>query len=73
MPIVGIEPELCGGCRKCEQICPADVIRINNESGKAFIQYPEDCVTCFKCLADCAQNAITMSVVETSPLFTSWG
>lgn len=73
MAIKKIDLELCISCGKCERCCPADVIRINKENKKAFIQYPEDCVICFWCLLECPTNAITVSEVKTSPYFTSWG
>jgi len=73
MAIEKIDRDRCIGCGNCERCCPADVIRIDEESTKALIQYPEDCVMCFWCLTECSQNAITMSDQKTSPYFTSWG
>jgi len=68
-----INPELCIGCGKCVKCCPADSIRIDKESGKAFAKYPEDCATCCLCMLECPKDAITMSFVKTSSYFTSWG
>jgi len=68
-----INSELCNGCGKCAERCPADVIRVSGETGKAFIQYPEDCVLCLQCLLECSQNAIALSAIRNSSVFTSWG
>jgi len=74
MAIERIDPELCNGCGICVSSCPADVIRMDRESKKAVIQYPQDCVMCCWCIAECPQDAVTISpAVTTYPLFTSWG
>ena len=75
MAIEKINSELCNGCGLCVESCPADVIRLSKETGKAYIRYLEDCATClgFKCLTECPKNAITMSIGKSAPLFTSWG
>lgn len=74
MAIERIDPALCNGCSKCVKSCPADVIRMDIKTSKAIICYPEDCVMCCWCIAECPQGAVFIStVVKTSPLFTSWG
>jgi NAD-dependent dihydropyrimidine dehydrogenase PreA subunit len=73
MAIEGIDPGLCNGCGICVSSCPADVIRMDKESKKAVVKYPQDCIVCCWCLAECPQKAILFSPVKTSPLFTSWG
>jgi len=73
MAIERIDAELCNNCGRCVRSCPADVIREDKEIKKATVQYPDDCVMCFWCLAECPKNAITMSAAKTAPLFTSWG
>jgi NAD-dependent dihydropyrimidine dehydrogenase PreA subunit len=74
MAMVQINLELCNGCGICVKSCPADVIRMNTENKVAIILYPEDCVVCCWCIAECPQEAVIISpVVKTSPLFTSWG
>ena len=73
MAIERIDSEFCIGCGNCESSCPVDVIRIDEASKKAYIAYPEECMLCCWCLTECAQNAITVTPVKTSPLFSSWG
>ena len=74
MTIERIDPALCNGCDICVKSCPADVIRMNMKIRKAVIAYPDDCVVCCWCIAECPQGAIVISPgVKTSPLITSWG
>jgi len=74
MAIDRINHELCNGCGICVNCCPADVIRLDPLIKKAIIQYPEDCVVCCWCIAECPQGAVFVSAaLKTSPLFTSWG
>ena len=73
MSIERIDPGLCSGCGICVLSCPADVIRIDQETKKAVVRYPQECVVCCWCLVECPQDAIHISPLRTSPLFTSWG
>ncbi|HWQ46624.1 MAG TPA: ferredoxin family protein [Longilinea sp.] len=74
MAIERIDTELCTGCGICVNSCPVDVIRFDKESKKAVIRYPQDCVVCCWCVAECPQGAVFITpVARTSPLFTSWG
>ena len=52
-----IDDSKCVGCGVCVQKCPLDTIRLN-EQGKAFIAYPDDCMTCFVCERLCPAKAI---------------
>jgi ferredoxin len=42
MSIELIDPELCNGCGICVNSCSVDVIRMDTETEKAIIRYPED-------------------------------
>ena len=71
MSIESIDAELCNGCGICVQICPMDVIRMDDE--KAVIRYPEDCMLCEFCALDCPVQAIIISPQKSAPLLVSWG
>jgi NAD-dependent dihydropyrimidine dehydrogenase PreA subunit len=74
MSNVRIDPGLCNGCGICVKSCPADVIRMEKDSKKAVIRYPEECVICCWCFVECPEEAVFISpAVKTAPLFTSWG
>ncbi len=73
MAIEKIDQELCIGCGDCVNSCPMDVIRMDEETGKAVIRYGEDCMICDQCALDCPVDAITVTSSKTSPLTLSWG
>ncbi len=49
------------GCRVCIDVCPLDVLRINEASGKAFMAYDE-CWYCMPCEADCPTGAVKVNI-----------
>lgn len=61
MSIVKIDEALCNGCTICVEDCPMDVIRMNEDKGKAYIAYTEDCGTCYLCSDGCPVEAIQVS------------
>ena len=69
---IDIDSVLCNGCGICVRNCPMDVIRMDKESGKACIRYPEDCMLCGICL-DCPQKAIHLAKDHTQPIILGWG
>jgi NAD-dependent dihydropyrimidine dehydrogenase PreA subunit len=71
MPIEKIEG--CKACRTCFDVCPMDVIRMNEETGLAEIRYPQDCQVCNLCVVFCPEGAITITKEKDSPLMTAWG
>jgi NAD-dependent dihydropyrimidine dehydrogenase PreA subunit len=73
MSIEKIDPELCTGCGICVNSCSVDVIRMDENTEKAVIQYPEDCMLCEFCVLDCPEDAITVTPDKEAPLIVSWG
>lgn len=63
----------CIGCTTCVQVCPTDVIRIDEKTNKAIIKYPEDCQICHLCRMYCPVDAITISPKKSIPVIVSWG
>jgi NAD-dependent dihydropyrimidine dehydrogenase PreA subunit len=57
---VTIDSALCTGCQRCVVICPTDVMRMDDASGKAIVAFPEDCHACFLCVEDCEPRAIAL-------------
>lgn len=64
MGIRKIDSRLCNGCGICVERCPMDVLRMDEETNKAFIKYIRDCQSCFLCEIECPEKAI-----EVMPLF----
>lgn len=58
--IESIDQNICIGCGACARICPLDTLRLNDD-GKAFIAYPEDCMTCFMCERACPSGAVNVN------------
>ncbi|MGB5437167.1 MAG: 4Fe-4S binding protein [Maribacter sp.] len=63
----------CIGCEECIKSCPTDVLRLNTDSKKAEILYPEDCQICHLCRMYCPVDAITISPEKSIPVIVSWG
>jgi 2-oxoglutarate ferredoxin oxidoreductase subunit delta len=52
-----IEVEWCKGCGICVAFCPKEVLDLD-ESGKATIVRPDDCIECGLCELRCPDMAI---------------
>lgn len=48
----------CDGCGRCVDVCPMDVLRIDEMIKKAVVRYPEDCMTCYNCERECLMGCI---------------
>ena len=69
-----IDGKKCNGCGICVEICPMDVLRLENKIDiisqseqkghlrkyKAYIAYPEDCMTCYNCEMQCPKSCIVV-------------
>ena len=56
--ITEIDETKCNGCGICVERCPLDTLRMDTSSNKAYIAYPEDCMTCYQCELECPCEAI---------------
>ena len=72
MTIERIDPDLCNGCGICINVCSMDVIRMDDDSKKAVIKYPEECMCCAFCEYECPEKAIYVSPVRYAPIAQSW-
>ncbi|MBI4318646.1 MAG: ferredoxin family protein [Chloroflexi bacterium] len=53
-----IDLERCTSCGICDQICPGDLIHINESTGFPVVKYPDECWHCGCCRIDCPEGAI---------------
>ena len=60
MGIQYINHQRCTGCSVCVEICPMDVIHIDERSKKAVVRYLRDCQSCFLCEIECPEDAIAV-------------
>jgi len=54
---IKIDKTKCKCCKKCEAICPGNLIRMDT-GGKAEISCPGDCWGCLSCVKECSFGAI---------------
>jgi NAD-dependent dihydropyrimidine dehydrogenase PreA subunit len=71
MAIERIDYEKCTGCGICKRVCSVDVIRMDEESNKAVIKYPQECMLCEMCLIECPTGAIIFTPQKIMPLMVS--
>ncbi|MDR1605050.1 MAG: 4Fe-4S binding protein [Gracilibacteraceae bacterium] len=55
-----IDQEKCNSCGKCVEICPEDVLWL--EDGPAWARYPKECWHCGSCVYDCPTGAIEVDL-----------
>ncbi len=51
--------DTCTGCGTCYDICPGDVLRLDEDNGVAKVEYPDECWHCGACRLECPSDAIT--------------
>jgi NAD-dependent dihydropyrimidine dehydrogenase PreA subunit len=61
MAIESLDKDMCTGCKICVDVCPEDVLRLEDAEKKAYIAYPEDCVACYVCEWFCPVGCIVVS------------
>ncbi len=62
----------CIGCGNCVKACPPDVLRIDPDTGKAYIAYVDACQICHLCRLSCPVDAIELTADQSVSPFTSW-
>ena len=48
----------CDGCGHCVDICPSDIMHIDETTRRAYNIEPNFCWECYSCVKACPQNAI---------------
>ena len=49
------------GCRVCVDVCPLDILAIDENRQKAYMKYDE-CWYCMPCEVDCPTQAVTVNI-----------
>lgn len=61
---VSVNEEKCiaeKGCTVCVDVCPLDLLAIDTQKGKAYMQFDE-CWYCLPCETDCPTQAINVAI-----------
>ena len=53
--------EKCTKCGICYDLCPLDVISLNEEE-EPFVFYPDECQLCFICQVECPSEAVHVKI-----------
>jgi NAD-dependent dihydropyrimidine dehydrogenase PreA subunit len=72
MGIRKIDEIHCNGCGICIEICPLDVLRMDQDRGIAFVKYLEDCMSCCLCELECPADAITVTPLRERRTPLAW-
>jgi succinate dehydrogenase/fumarate reductase flavoprotein subunit/NAD-dependent dihydropyrimidine dehydrogenase PreA subunit len=59
-----LNTEHCTGCGICAEICPMDVIRMDDDHAVATVCYLPDCISCFRCELRCPNGCIEVAPSE---------
>ncbi|MDQ1606984.1 MAG: 4Fe-4S dicluster domain [Microbacteriaceae bacterium] len=52
-----INPVLCNLCGICQDVCPGDILHID-QGVQELVRYPSECSNCDVCRVECPQGAI---------------
>ena len=55
---IRIEAAQCIGCGRCTEVCPGNLLRLDDAERKAVMLHPQDCWGCTACLKECPAGAI---------------
>lgn len=55
---IDIDLDMCNGCKMCVYSCFVDVLRWDAKEEKPVAAYPQDCVWCLSCEANCPVQCI---------------
>ena len=55
---------VCGVQGNCTEVCPMDVLSMDELLHKPVIRYPEDCMTCYNCELTCPTGAINVDPIK---------
>ena len=66
MNTLAIDPALPSARKRgnCTEVCPMDVLRMDEFMRRPVIRYPEDCMTCYNCELACPRGAITVDPIK---------
>ncbi|MBC7108714.1 MAG: ferredoxin family protein [Methanomassiliicoccales archaeon] len=53
-----VDEDLCTGCGRCEEVCPAGVFKIVDSISK--VKNPDECTECGSCVDECPVEAIKL-------------
>lgn len=67
-----INKSRCIGCGICIDVCPMDVLRMDEKNHQVLIVYSNDCMTCFNCELGCPSQAIYVSPTRAKSIIFPW-
>lgn len=52
-----IDPALCTACGRCQDVCPGDIIYLD-QGVSNMVRFPDECSHCDVCRVECPTGAI---------------